>query len=322
MDSVLFIVGSPFQCLCMMEAIYHFSIIEYDVLVPDKTVGSNSEKVTTLLNDKSISFSTYSIHHGVKDLLVYFLKRRKKYKNIFIGDYFNPIREAMAVYYGKCNYNLFFIDDGTQALSLFSRNPRYRYESKKGEYWFKFIVLIGRLKGCGKPSFYTIFDVHSSRFNIIRNEFSSLQTSRIISKSNCYIIGTNSSKLQFRDVTYLYLLEQTVEWLRRIWPTEKIYYCPHRGDYHNLEISAWCKHNYVEWFETRVAVEYDFVNQCIYPQTVVGFTSNALYTLKMLFPKSDIKTVMYHVCSDFADCETETIRREMNSKGIETINVL
>ena len=158
MESTLFIVGSPFQCLCMFEAIEHFKVSEYDVMIPDETVGSNSEKVETLLDEKGIEYSTYSIHHGIKDFIPFLFHSHKKYQNFFLGDYYNPIREAMAVVLGKRNFKIFFLDDGTQALSLFSSNPRNRYRSKKWEYWFKFCFFIGKIKSQKRQSFFTIFN--------------------------------------------------------------------------------------------------------------------------------------------------------------------
>lgn len=305
----------------MLEAIEYFEISEYDVMVPDRTIGSNSEKVKTLLDEKGIDYSTYSIHHAIKDYIPFLLRPHKKYQNIFIGDYYNPTREAMAVVLGKKNYNLCFIDDGTQALSLFSSNPRYRYRSKKWEYWFRFCFFFGKIKGQQRPRFFTIFDVESDSFDIIKNNFHSLGSHESKNSNGCFIIGANSCKLNFLDISYLNLLNGLVSLMRKQWPNESIVYCPHRGDSNNESIREWCSQNRVEWYNTRVAVEYDFVEQGLYPKCVMGFTSNALYTLKKMFPNCEVGTVMYHLESEFADNETGIIRKEMNRKGIETIEI-
>lgn len=321
MDSALFIVGSPFQCLCMLEAVDFFKIEQYDVLIPEESTGNNSAQLKALLGDMSIEYQTFKFHHAIWGLLPYVMRKHKYYKNIFLGNYYSPTYEALAVFFGKMRYNLFFIDDGTQALSLFSDRPRYRFSAKKWELYFRFIYGIGRLKGCGKHNFYTIFDVQSTRFNIIKNDFGRLKRDIYGNIKDIYVIGANSSVLKFQGSTYLQLMDRLLEYLHRCLPNQTLHYCPHRRDLNNKEIARWCLNNQVEWYETRVSVEYDFAMTGIYPIGIVGFTSNALYTLNMMYPESKVMTVQYHLESEFSDKETDIIRKEMNRKGIETIEI-
>lgn len=320
MTSALFIIGSPFQGLCLLEAINHFNITEYDILVLDTDEGNSTAQTKALLNDKGVSFSTYKVHHAIFDLIPFVIKNHKRYNNIFIGNYYNPTDEAIAVFYGKQHYQLFFLDDGLQALSLFSEKPRNRYGgSKKWEYWFKLYFAIGRLKGRKKPVFFTIFDVKSDKFVIIKNNFFLLKSQTESQMSGCYIIGTNSSIVSFRDYRYLDLMEALLKHLRRDYPNERIIYCPHRRDENNEEINKWCSAHNVEWFNTRVSVEYDFIMDGINPHLVIGYTSNALYTLKLIFSESDIQTVFYHCNPKRSDDEINEIRHRMNEKGIKTL---
>lgn len=320
MTSTLFIIGSPFQGLCLLEAVNHFNITEYDVFVLDSDYGNSTAQTKALLTDKGVSFSTYKVHHAINDLLPFVMKKHKRYKNIFIGNYYNPTDEAIAAFYGKLHYQLFFLDDGLQALSLFSEKPRNRYGgSRKWEYWFKIYFAIGNLKGRKKPIFFTIFDVKSDKFIIIKNTFQLLKSQTELQMSGCYIIGTNSSIVSFRDYRYLDLLESLLYHLRCKYPNEKILYCPHRRDGNNDNIYKWCSAHNVEWFNTRVSVEYDFVMNGINPHLVIGFTSNALYTLKKIFSESEIQTVFYHCNPPKSDDEINTIRQRMNEKGIKTM---
>lgn len=323
MNSALFIIRSPFQCLCMLEAIDFFKIESFDVLIPEHSTGTNSTQLKALLNDQKIPYQTHNIRHALKDLLPYAIRRRHKYyKNIFIGNYYSPSDEALAVFCGEWRYNVYFLDDGTQALSLFSETPRNRFKTKKWALYFRFIYSLGKLKGCRKPNYFTIFDVTSNKFNIIKNDFNLLKRGLPGNKEEVFIIGANSSILKFKGCTYLQLMDYLIGRIHNDYPGKRIQYCPHRRDSNNNEIRAWCISNHVEWYDTRVSVEYDFTTTGIYPLCVVGFTSNALYTLKMLFPESRIMTVFYHVESEFADRETEIIRLEMNRKGIETFYLL
>lgn len=321
MTSSLFIIGSPFQGLCMLEAIGRFNITEYDVLVLDIPEGNSAMQTKSLLNDKNISYSTYKVKHAIFDLIPFVMRKHKYYKNIFIGNYSNITDEGIAAFYGSTNYRLFFLDDGIQALSVFSDNPRYRYGSKKWEYWFKLYDIVGWLKGRRKSCFFTIFDVVSNDFDIEKNDFRLLRSHVKKQQSGCYIIGTNSSVVKFKDYNYIDLLEQLLKNLKKQYPDETFYYCPHRRDQNNNAISEWCKNHDVEWVNTRVSVEYDFVMNGINPSCVVGFTSNALYTLKMLFPEVNISTIFYRCVDRCSDEETEIIRQGMNEKGIDTLNL-
>lgn len=303
----------------MLEAIDHFEITKFDVLIPSRSIGSNTQQVKALLSDKGIVYSTYQVNHAIWDFIPYIMRHHKYYKNIFIGNYYSPTDEAIAAFYGKCGYNLFFLDDGTQALMLFSDHPRYRYSAKKWELIYKLYFFVGWLKNQNKPSFFTIYDVQSSKFNIIKNSLNSIKICKTDTPKGCYIIGTNSSILSFKDCNYIDILERLISWLQSKFPKEKVYYCPHRRDLNNEQIIAICKQREVELFKTRVSVEYDFINKGLYPLSVVGFTSNALYTLRKIFPKSDIRTVFYHLEIESSDIETDIIRKRLNSLGIRTL---
>lgn len=317
--STLFIVGSPFQCLCMLEAIRYFNIKEYDVIVPDDPIKQTIDNVSLLLTKYKISFSICRINHAIKDLLPIIFKKHRHYQNIFIGDYYCPIIEAFSVFYGAKKCNVFFLDDGTQALSLFSQHPRSRFTSKKSAIIFKFYFVIAKLKGFKTKSFFTIYNVNSKEFVIYHNDFTLLKASSSQNRNCCYIIGTNSSILDLKDCTYLSLLGNLVKWIKNTWPYETLYYCPHRRDSCNNDIKNWCHQNDVNWFDTEVSVEYDFVTKGINPICVVGFTSNALYTLKMIYPEADIRTVYYNVNDLYSDLETSVIRHGMNESGIKTL---
>ena len=321
MTSVLFIIGSPFQGMCMLEAIEHFNITEYDVLLWDISDGNGAQQTKSLLNDKNIPYSTYKVKHAIFDLIPFVLKKHKYYKNIFIGNYFNIADEGIAAFYGSMSYGLFFMDDGIQALSLFSDSPQYRYGSIKWEYWFKLYDTLAWIKRKRKSTFFTIFDVASNDFDIVKNDFKLLKNNIKATRSGCYIIGTNSSVVRFKDYNYDDLLELLLKKLKNLYPNEQLYYCPHRRDMNNDAITEWCNNHDVEWVNTRVSVEYDFVSNDINPTCVVGFTSNALYTLKMLFPKTDIFTVFYRCVDRSSDEETEIIRQGLNEKGIDTLKL-
>ena len=321
MDSTLFIVGSPFQCLCMLEAINYFEISDYSVIVAYCDTLS-LDKIRTLLNENRIPFEEKKIAPIVKDFLPLVHTKHKRYKNIFVGNYYSVINEVVGILYAQRRYALFYLDDGTQALSLFSENPRKRYSSFKIEVVLRFYFLCLSWKKRVSTSFFTIYDVASDKMNIIHNSLSCLIPHNAIPKEGIIIIGSNSSFLRFRDCYYFDYLNSVYGFIKEKWPAEKIIYCPHRRDHNNNLNKKWCQQNNVDYFEPEVSVEYDFVIRGFNPIAIIGFTSNALYTLKSLYPSSEVYTVYYHVCDKGADKETEIIRQQMLKTGILNLKLI
>ena len=110
----LCIVGSPFQCLCMIEALHYFNITDYDVLVgySDKlSLG----KIEALLNTKGICYTKAKTAHVVKDILQLRKTFRKRYTNFIIADFDNRNGYSIACLLAKINATICYIDDGAQA---------------------------------------------------------------------------------------------------------------------------------------------------------------------------------------------------------------
>lgn len=319
--STLFLIGSPFQCLCMLEAIQHFNIIDYEVILTYSDDYS-IKKVDTLLNEKKISYTKRNTTHIIYGVLPFLFSKHKHFKNIFIGDFYSENLIAIAYILALFRANIYFIDDGVQALSFFSpcnRKIRYKLKVKLVLYFYK---LIGFVKLVRQPIFFTIYNVSSSKYKIIKNSFSLLRAKNIKEPKGIYIIGTNSSILDFKDHMYEdYIIALHQQIINRF-NDEKIYYCPHRRDTNLKKIYSLCKLLNIEIFDTKVAIEYDFINNNINPKLIVGFTSNALYTLKLIFPNILIETVLYSLKNEDSDKETQIIVNRMIKSGISAIEVL
>lgn len=319
--STLFLIGSPFQCLCMLEAIDHFDIVVYDVLILYNDLHS-LDKIHILLSEKGIPYQKKKVAHLLYDVVPFILRSHNYYDNIFIGNFYSEQSIALANIYGKFRAKIYYLDDGVQALSYFSSRPRKIKNTFKVRGVIGFYRLIGVFKLIRKPIFFTIFDVKSDTYHIIRNTLSTLISKISAHSEGIYIIGTNSSILEFRDYNYIHYLKALYQYISFRYPNEKIYYCPHRRDTNLHEIYALCDTLNIEVFHTKVSVEIDFINEKVTPKYIFGFTSNALYTLKMLFPAAEIMTVMYHLTSYDADYETQIIRNEMLKSGISTVNII
>ena len=318
--STLFIVGSPFQCLCMLEAIDYFQIRDYDILVVYSD-GMSLGKIKKLLEDKNLRYSVRHYAHIIKTVLPVIFSRHRHYKNVVLGDYFGGY-EALASIYAGLGCRIHYIDDGNQALEIFSDCSRKRYKSKKIAFVFALYNLLFRLKGGKEHIFFTIYPVETDRYEIVHNGFQHLKGATCGEKSGVYIIGTNSSALEFKDVTYDEMMRKLTENIKARFPGEKILYCPHRRDRNNEQVFALCSELGIDIYNTEVSVEYDFASKGFNPSLIVGFTSNALYALRMIYPESEIETVLYHLQDERADESTAVIVEGMKKVGIKAIDII
>lgn len=317
--STLFIIGSPFQCLCMLEAINYWHISDYDVIVNSTKV--NELMISRLLQEKNIKYESDCRVHLFKQVLPLVFSKRKHYDNVFIGNYYNIEYQDIALAYCKCGANVIFMDDGIQVLELFSDHPRII----KNETWviliqffFSFYAFFKRIN---RSTFFTIYDVKSNKFNIEKNAFEILNKGCCPQTKDVFIIGTNSSKLVLKDKEYKDILGAVINHCGDNYPGQDIIYCPHRGDKNNDTIKNILIKHKVLWFETKVSVEYDFVKENIYPKVIVGFNSNALFTLHSIFPNAEVYNVYFEFKDKNEESEAKIIRNRLTDYGIATISV-
>lgn len=317
MGRTLFLIESPFQCLCMMEAIQHFKITSYEVMIPYGDEYSN-EMMFRFLNENSIMYEARPIAHIIYDVgpLVF---SKKKFKSIFVGNYSATKSYPLAVAMAGFNSTINYLDDGTQAMTLFSEHPKPRYDKLSIKiiiYLYRILAFIKRVR---ESVFFTIYDVKSDKFIIEKNEFSLLRSDNGKVKSGVYIVGTNSSILKFADVSYLDYVKALVERARIQYPEEQIYYCPHRRDANNDANEPLFQKMGIQLFKTNISVEYDFYTKQITPIYVIGFLSNALFTLNMMYPDSIIETVSYQLDNQEQNKENQIIEKELNNNGIRSV---
>lgn len=318
----LFLVQTPFQCLCMMEAIHHFCIEEYDVFVPKAGGLLNEQMVNRLLEEQHIPYVSISADSWKGNVYKWLFKRHLKYKRVFVGYYYSHIERAMAVVMSCKGGQMLFLDDGTQALEVFSSKCRRLYSDWKIALRALPFVFLGRIKLLKKPIFFTIYDVNSRKYLIEKNTFSSFLNFSNQKPSGIYIIGANSSALHFSSYSYIQLLESLISKIKPKVAEEQVFYCPHRRDNNNSSLVDLFNNNEIQIFDTKVSVEYDFLTLHLYPKYIFGFTSNALFTLHKLFEKAQVFTVYYEIEPDSANRETSIIRSKLNEYGIDSIHVI
>lgn len=321
LGSTLFIVTSPFQCMCMLEAIRYFNIRTFKILVTYSDEFS-LDKINLLLKRHNLSYSKRKIAHLLCDVFPIIFSNRQSYNNIFIGDFQYKHHLALAYIASSFRANFFYLDDGVQTLSFFSSFTFQRKQKLTVKIVFFLYKIIGYIKFVKRPVFFTIFNVSSSYYQIIKNPLTLIKNmSRLVPK-DIFIIGTNSSIMDFDIYNYFEYITAIYNNVYRRFPLEKVYYCPHRRDSNLNQILELCDKLNIKIFNTKIAVEYDFIDNNISPKLIIGFTSNALITLHTIYPKALVESVEFRLRCKDDDIENQIIRSKMIEQGISTLKVL
>lgn len=320
-EDTLFLVASPFQCLCMLEAINYFKIDNYDVIVTYSD-SFNLEKVEALLCNYQIPYTFSNTAHIIYGVMPFVFSRHKRYRNFFIGDFNSYNDISIAYFLAKFNANIYFLDDGVQALSLFSPIKKKSRKKFKVNLVLTLYRIIAILKKIKNPVFFTIHNVFSSKYEIVKNPFTLLQSKVVGMPKGVFIIGTNSGVLKFKDSSYEEYLTGIQKQLKKRYPLDKILYCPHRRDPNLSHINSFCHKLNIGIFDTKISVEFDFIENNINPKYIVGFCSNALYTLHMIYPKAVVETLEFSLQSEEDDIENQVLTKRFVDSGISVLNVL
>lgn len=288
----LFIVYTPFQGICAINAIKQLGIDDY-VFAIYKDFNSRQKQLETLLIKSGIKY-IYIEPLNVKSFLRELIKRHNHYDAVFIGDYYNGMTGYMqaAISLGF-HSKLFYLDDGNSTIEVFSEHPRSRYSGIINRLLYGMYNLVMKCKFTSRPYFFTMFDVTSNKFHIIKNEMFFLKESAYNNRTGIYVIGTNATSLKLPD--YHQLLQGLYEYIKDKWLTEIVYYCPHKGDPANDSHIEFCQRLGMELFDTQISVECDFAYKKINPLVIMGFGSTALVSLHKMFPDTTINNILFEL---------------------------
>jgi len=306
-----FIVDSPFQVLCAIEAIKEFVIDDYLLVLPIDG-NERKEQMLQMVNDEHLVYQvipSYDTDVILGDLFsnngIYTSSLPKYFERIVIGDYFAFDQWALAYLYAKPNAVVFYMDDGSASIDLLQRRevkgePAYwylKYKWRKTDY-LPTMAMRRRIKDkwkekniCAYDCIYTIYsDLNKNRFEIYPNDFSYLKArlSEVHSDKSIYVVGTYSigysqsmgiSLRQYEGILWHKLSE-----IRDANPDMNIVYIPHGRD-DNSATRLFCNALHIQYKRLDCAIEYYFVKEKVSPQMIYGFGSTALFSLKKMIPE-------------------------------------
>ena len=296
--AVFCLSGSPFQALCMIEAIQAFEITDYRVLLClSENELPRRRHLIALLDRYHISYEIESVNFRITKLerLKALLPNRNKYKMAFIGDCNNELLIFKAFRYVSDGGTLVYLDDGIATIQFF--NGMFQL-SKKLRPYYELMSKIRRIDF--DRYFYTVYeDLEDKKHIPIINKFNflALQQKSKLHVRGIYIIGTCIKDYcdfecvpikQFTETLHLLMQE-----LKRQHPEEPIVYVPHGRETMMEELKKMCRNEGVELRCSEITVEMMLLEEKERPKAVYGFTSSALYNIKRIFPEIDAFNITF-----------------------------
>ena len=321
----IFVVTSPFQALCAFNASKAFEITDYHfylALIED----IRNEQLFTLFQQQGIAYEVVNIENLTRsDRLQFLLPHFSKYKRLFIGDARNISQYFIGmskVSNGGC---MVYLDDGNDNIFLLKgHQPEVE---KRVQLFQSLFAWACKVRGINNHNnIYTVYgDIPNPAFHIQQNDFQQVAHQQNHGDlRNVFFIGTNYDRfcepgnLPLDGV--MHNLETTFKTLQEQYgDRHTIYYIPHGRDTHDLPKTL-CKKYNVQYVRPKVTVELFLANLGYQPFYVLGYTSTALYNIKLLFPQTRIENVVFNVeaANDFIK-QIEVVTDYYEHHGIKTI---
>lgn len=292
----LFIVASPFQLLCAVEAANYLKDDSKKILILINGELPNAVKSIDMLLimyrwDKIIRLKLSGTFNFLVHVYYMFLFKKGGFRNVYVGDirgWYFQLPFALNV---KRSGKLFLLDDGAvtiyQQAKFLSENEICHYEEAVGKDMIKKIiyVLLGfRVRINETINLFTIFDLTPFGNQIvIKNELSILKKEirQQVIKTETIFIGSNLVGHNIiSENHYLQFIENTQKYFNK-----ELVYFPHRTE-SEFMLNKIAKIPGVTLHRSEYFIEFELIHKGICPENIISFWSTSLYSLNMLFPQS------------------------------------
>ena len=323
-EASYFIIQTPFQAMCAINAIRQLHIDEYVISLHlhPKTEKRNKQTVELV----KMFGLVYHIE-TIKPLS--FLKRlgllisnKGKYNRVFLGTHLYQDGYYHAVKEIKTGGDIVILDDGVATVTLLKGGYKLTGKSLAYMVYFKVVASCRKISINNLLTVYRGIDNH--KWNIAFNDISLLrQSPNGMDRKNIYFIGTNNSKYitgyNVEEKDFKQVLYEIFNKIKISYPQEQIIYIPHGRDT-SMFTKELCEEKGVDYKPLDINVETYMLSLGLVPRVVYGFTSSALYNLKMLFPDSEVINIVTQLLTE----KTPDILRISNyyeKQGIPTMIV-
>ena len=290
-----FIIESPFQLLCVWEAIAEFEITDYRIVLALIRGNVRNEQTFSMLKERNMDCDIYYIDEILSNSS---MPHVGNYDRIMIGDYDDLSLMKLCEVYASNHAEVVFMDDGLSTIMILKNLP-YRHSPfwarvrhiLKGDIGlerarkkiFKHWETIGI---ANNYCMYTIYDdIKSKNFTIFPNNLPHLTTEKSESPKVVLIVGTTIIDMAeeynipvglFEGIIWSKLVE-----IREKYPNTRIIYIPHGRDI-DPRIERLCQCLDIEFKRLSMSIEYFVIKENLNVISVYGTLSTALSTLRKI----------------------------------------
>lgn len=320
----VFIVGSPFQCLCAEAAIKNLQIS--DVKLIAIFAGSKRDRqLNNYINSSNYLYEKYEFSRArlLLELIRVCFGKKGRYDRVFLGNFTTTFLLVIGMANAKFGAKFIYIDDGNSVISLLQDSFK-AWDKKRNTLIYNSIA---KMRGISVMKyFYTIYsDIKNPHYVIGGNDISKAISRPFNNnlRAKVYFVGTNKksfcSQMGLTDEEYIQNVNRVFNLMKTQYPSERIVYIPHGSDpsEYAKEICIKCD---ADFTPVDLMVE-DFMGKLDYmPMAIYGFCSTSLLNLKRLMPSVCIMNIFIHknISSPYSD-KYKTISDYYENNGIPTI---
>lgn len=316
--SAAFLVMSPFQLLCAVEAVTAFDIEDsfFEFVFVREYKHRNQQMIymadqmnllyKIVFTDEIETDELYQTPKGMPS------KAHELYDRVFIGDYNSKHLHVEAYRFAKRGSCILYIDDGTSTICLLkgifndgnAKTWVEKYQAlkyKKGTFRLHRSVQkkMSKHEVHLQDCFFTIYDkLPDTRFKLYPNNLERLRKTRrnvsLDEKLVC-IIGTVVREFSESVLREDVMVLEAIIWsilskVRQTYQDCRIVYIPHPRD-NNSNISEFCKMLNINYLQINESAESYLLNSPYKIEAIWGFGSTALGVLRKLFFNTEIVNV-------------------------------
>lgn len=322
----LFCISSPLQLLCAMNAITEYEIKEYDIIYICSSSDKRKEQVLFMLAFYNLKFvlfeyTSLNILNLIKGGDVAKLNLCTKYKRIFIGDPYSENIKAIAYAFAEFGAKVISLDDGNSTIDALLNRKLYKLSKKM--LLHKVLNLKYLLKGIVLDKYYyTVYaDSVDTKKKVYKNNLSYVMSNYSVTApdSSVFFIGTIgdvfSAAINIPLSLYYEKLSNALKRLCDENPASDFYYIAHGRDNDMLTRRIVEEAGFV-YMKLDEAVECYLLKHEIYPKLVVGFTSSALFNLKLLYKNTEI---FNYIIDEMSSEEYENVSKIYLKNGVKKV---
>lgn len=330
MSHALFVISSPLQVYCMLDAIDHYAIehpVVYLVYGNEYSVNEGALRILDRIGVQYSLLRNYSFLYALKDACFrIFLNRSSAYfTHVFIGDYFNPLHRLFAFSYMTKKCDITFLDDGNSTVeaSLTGLSLSLKRDFRLKMKFFCISLLFDKKCQPLNTTFFSFFEnlifqnckMEINPFNSLKSliPFHPRDNKRVV-----VIIGSSLASLGFiKDYEYQEYIRRCIFDSKSLFPSCDIFYFPHRA-----EKFSWvdAMKDIIEIKYSLETIEYELIIEQYDVVACYSFGSTAAYTLKKLFPSILSFTVEMELSNVYLNLSYQQINQYYNENGINILN--